>query len=81
MLQARQETLELELDGAGHKVLLSDAGDGSFRPLPEALKPTPALPQARTAYPAASSATSWLSKREHALGTCQLLLCHTTVLL
>lgn len=53
VLLARQETLELELDGAAHKVLLSDADAEAFRPLAEALAPAAPLPQARTLYPIA----------------------------
>ncbi len=35
VLRARQELLELELDGEGHRVLLSDADPEAFWPLPE----------------------------------------------
>jgi len=37
VLRARQELLELELDGEGHRVLLSDADPDAFWPLPELL--------------------------------------------
>ena len=48
VLNARQQSLELELDGLGHKVLLSDTSPEAFRPLGLETAPrAPAALQAR----------------------------------
>ena len=68
VLNAKQQSLELELDGLGHKVLLSDTSPEAFRPL--GLETAPRAPgalQARAPGARLCAFGAWRCCQVHAL--------------